>query len=71
MAPARFWNSTRATRSSSTLANLLVQRREFAESTQPSNRLFDNLQLLDGAYQGSVADMVVRIQQLMAAALEK
>ncbi|MBK8799251.1 MAG: molecular chaperone HtpG [Anaerolineales bacterium] len=32
-------------------------------------QLFDNLQLLDGAYQGSVADMVDRIQKLMGAAL--
>ncbi|MFO7632335.1 MAG: molecular chaperone HtpG [Caldilinea sp.] len=32
-------------------------------------QLFDNLQLLDGAYQGSVADMVDRIQRLMGAAL--
>ena len=32
-------------------------------------QLFDNLQLLDGAYQGSVADMVERIQRLMSAAL--
>lgn len=32
-------------------------------------QLFDNLQLLDGAYQGSVADMVERIQTLMGAAL--
>lgn len=32
-------------------------------------QLFDNLQLLDGAYQGSVADMVERIQKLMGAAL--
>lgn len=32
-------------------------------------QLFDNLQLLDGAYQGTVADMVDRIQQLMDAAL--
>ncbi|MFO7633831.1 MAG: molecular chaperone HtpG, partial [Caldilinea sp.] len=32
-------------------------------------QLFDNLQLLDGAYQGSVADMADRIQRLMGAAL--
>ncbi len=32
-------------------------------------QLFDNLQLLDGVYQGSVADMVERIQKLMGAAL--
>ncbi|MFN3333492.1 MAG: molecular chaperone HtpG [Caldilinea sp.] len=32
-------------------------------------QLFDNLQLLDGVYQGSVADMVERIQKLMDAAL--
>jgi len=32
-------------------------------------QLFDNLQLLDGAYQGTVADMVERIQTLMSAAL--
>ena len=32
-------------------------------------QLFDNLQLLDGAYQGSMADMVERIQKLMGAAL--
>ncbi len=34
------------------------------------NQLFDNLLLMEGAYQGPVADMVDRIQQLMGAALK-
>ena len=33
-------------------------------------QLFDNLLLMEGAYQGPVADMVDRIQQLMGAALK-
>lgn len=47
-------------------------------STQPQderidptiNQLLDNLLLIEGAYQGPVADMVERIQQLMGAALK-
>jgi len=53
------------------LANLLSTNAESSLVNPAVEQLFDNLQLLDGAYQGSVADMVVRIQQLMAAALEK
>jgi molecular chaperone HtpG len=34
------------------------------------NQLFDNLLLMEGAYQGPVADMVDRIQQLMGQALK-
>ncbi len=34
------------------------------------SQLFDNLLLMEGAYQGPVADMVDRIQQLMGAALK-
>ncbi len=33
-------------------------------------QMLDNLLLLEGSYSGSVADMVARMQQLMAAALE-
>ena len=32
-------------------------------------QLLDNLLLMDGAFQGSMADMVERVQKLMAAAL--
>jgi molecular chaperone HtpG len=35
------------------------------------SQLFDNLLLMEGAYQGPVADMVDRIQQLMGAALKR
>jgi hypothetical protein len=35
------------------------------------NQLLDNLLLMEGAYQGPVADMVERIQQLMGAALKR
>ncbi len=35
------------------------------------NQLFDNLLLIEGAYQGPVADMVDRIEQLMGAALKR
>ena len=53
------------------LANLVAADAENPLVNPAVEQLFDNLQLLDGAYQGSVADMVVRIQQLMAAALGK
>ena len=33
-------------------------------------QMLDNLLLLEGSYSGSVADLVARMQQLMAAALE-
>ncbi|MFN8467456.1 MAG: molecular chaperone HtpG [Caldilineaceae bacterium] len=35
------------------------------------SQLFDNLLLMEGSYQGPVADMVDRIQQLMGAALKR
>lgn len=51
------------------LARLLTDDPDNALIDPTVEQLFDNLQLLDGAYQGSVADMVERIQKLMGAAL--
>ncbi len=51
------------------LARLITNDADNALIDPAVEQLFDNLQLLDGAYQGSVADMVDRIQKLMGAAL--
>lgn len=51
------------------LARLVTEEASNALIDPAVEQLFDNLQLLDGAYQGTVADMVERIQKLMSAAL--
>jgi molecular chaperone HtpG len=51
------------------LARLISDDADNALIDPAVEQIFDNLQLLDGAYQGSVADMVERIQKLMGAAL--
>lgn len=71
VAPAKILELNRSHPIVVNLANLLSANAESSLVNPAVEQLFDNLQLLDGAYQGSVADMVVRIQQLMAAALEK
>ena len=71
VAPAKILELNRSHPIVVNLANLLSTNAESSLVNPAVEQLFDNLQLLDGAYQGSVADMVVRIQQLMAAALEK
>ena len=71
VAPAKILELNRSHPIVVNLANLLSSNAESSLVNPAVEQLFDNLQLLDGAYQGSVADMVVRIQQLMAAALEK
>ena len=71
VAPAKILELNRSHPIVVNLANLLSANVESSLVNPAVEQLFDNLQLLDGAYQGSVADMVVRIQQLMAAALEK
>ena len=52
------------------LAGLVANRPDDERIDPAINQLFDNLLLIEGAYQGSVADMVERIQQLMGAALK-
>jgi molecular chaperone HtpG len=50
----------------------LVTEQPGDERIDPAiNQLFDNLLLIEGAYQGPVADMVDRIQHLMGAALKR
>ncbi len=71
VAPAKILELNRSHPIVVNLAKLLSTNAESSLVNPSVEQLFDNLQLLDGAYQGSVADMVVRIQQLMAAALEK
>ncbi len=71
VAPAKILELNRSHPIVVNLANLLSSKAENSLVNPAVEQIFDNLQLLDGAYQGSVADMVVRIQQLMAAALEK
>ncbi len=71
VAPAKILELNRSHPIVVNLANLVVANAENPLVNPAVEQLFDNLQLLDGAYQGSVADMVVRIQQLMAAALDK
>ncbi len=51
------------------LATLATDQPEDARIDLSINQLLDNLLLMEGAYQGPVADMVDRIQQLMGAAL--
>jgi molecular chaperone HtpG len=53
------------------LANLVSAEADNTLIDPAIEQLFDNLQLLDGVYQGSVADMVERIQKLMGAALQR
>ncbi len=71
VAPAKILELNRSHPIVVNLASLLSTHVENPLVNPAVEQLFDNLQLLDGAYQGSVADMVLRIQQLMAAALEK
>jgi len=51
------------------LARLISEQGDNKLIDPSIEQLFDNLQLLDGSYQGTAADMVERIQQLMGAAL--
>ena len=51
------------------LANLVAQQPEDVRIDASIQQLLDNLLLIDGTFQGPVADMVERIQQFMAAAL--
>jgi HSP90 family molecular chaperone len=51
------------------LARLISEQGDNKLIDPAIEQLFDNLQLLDGSYQGTAADMVERIQQLMGAAL--
>lgn len=52
------------------LAGLVEKTPEDGRIDPAINQLLDNLLLIEGAYQGPVADMVERIQQLMGAALK-
>jgi molecular chaperone HtpG len=52
------------------LAGLVAAQPEDTRIDPAINQLLDNLLLMEGAYQGPVADMVDRIQQLMGAALK-
>jgi molecular chaperone HtpG len=52
------------------LAGLVESHPDDARIDPTINQLHDNLLLIEGAYQGPVADMVERIQQLMGAALK-
>lgn len=51
------------------LARLVGEEPDHALIDPAIEQLFDNLQLLEGVYQGSAADMVDRIHRLMSAAL--
>lgn len=53
----------------SNLANLVTSQPGDDRIDPTINQLLDNLLLMEGAFQGPVADMVDRIQQLMGAAL--
>jgi molecular chaperone HtpG len=53
------------------LAGLVAGQADDERIDPTINQLFDNLLLIEGAYQGPVADMVERIQQLMGAALKR
>jgi molecular chaperone HtpG len=53
------------------LAGLVAATPEDERIDPAINQLFDNLLLIEGAYQGPVADMVDRIEQLMGAALKR
>jgi molecular chaperone HtpG len=53
------------------LAGLVAATPEDERIEPAINQLFDNLLLIEGAYQGPVADMVDRIEQLMGAALKR
>ena len=52
------------------LAGLAADQPDDERIDASISQLFDNLLLMEGAYQGPVADMVDRIQQLMGAALK-
>ncbi|MBW7881164.1 MAG: molecular chaperone HtpG [Caldilineaceae bacterium] len=71
VAPAKVLELNRHHPTVTSLARL-VETDEQNELIDPViEQLFDNLQLLEGAYSGSPADMVERIQRLMAAALRQ
>lgn len=53
------------------LAGLVAEQPTDERIDSAINQLLDNLLLIEGAYQGPVADMVDRIQQLMDAALRR
>jgi molecular chaperone HtpG len=53
------------------LAGLAAEQPDDPRIDPAINQLLDNLLLMEGAYQGPVADMVERIQQLMGAALKR
>jgi molecular chaperone HtpG len=53
------------------LAGLAADQPEDERIDASISQLFDNLLLMEGSYQGPVADMVDRIQQLMGAALKR
>jgi len=69
VAPVKILEINRSHPIVANLANLVGADAGNALIDPAIEQLFDNLQLLDGAYQGSVADMVERIQKLMGAAL--
>jgi molecular chaperone HtpG len=52
------------------LATRIEQAPEDALIDASIQQVLDNLLLLEGSFSGSVADLVARMQQLMAAALE-
>ncbi len=69
VAPAKILEINRRHPMIADLARLVDEEPNNALIDPAIEQLFDNLQLLEGVYQGSVADMVDRIQRLMHAAL--
>ena len=69
VAPAKILELNRHHPIVANLARLISEQGDNKLIDPSIEQLFDNLQLLDGSYQGTAADMVERIQQLMGAAL--
>lgn len=69
VAPAKILEINRRHPMIVNLARLVDEESDNALIDPAIEQLFDNLQLLEGVYQGSVADMVERIHRLMSAAL--
>lgn len=68
-APAKILELNRGHAMVAALAHLTVTAADDRRIDATIRQVLDNLLLMEGAYQGPVADMVERIEQLMAAAL--